>query len=184
MRMLGQRRWPGLSRRGAVCPRENRPATRRCRAICYAHSTTGRLQLRPGGAGDMRRPRSFVRETRGLTGDLLPLFYLGSPTFASTRAARAGRNVSRQPAANAAPHDHDFRCVSRDTRATSRKGVLSPFKARQKNRLFGGKSVPFPALTPQTQKYRAGGSIPPISTTKTARFCGKLRVRFQRDTRA
>nr|DAP25585.1 MAG TPA: hypothetical protein [Caudoviricetes sp.] len=58
--------------------------------------------------------------------------------------------------------------MSRDTRPTSRKGVLGLFKASQKSRLFGGKSGPFPALTPQTRKRPAGGSIPPISTTKTA----------------
>nr|DAO15701.1 MAG TPA: hypothetical protein [Caudoviricetes sp.] len=58
--------------------------------------------------------------------------------------------------------------MSRDTRATSRKGVLGPFKASQKSRLFGGKSTPLPARAPQTPKHPAGGSIPPISTTKTA----------------
>lgn len=54
----------------------------------------------------------------------------------------------------------DFRCVSRDTRTTSRNGVLGPFKAGQKNRLFIAKSRPFPALTPQTPKHHAEGSIP------------------------
>ena len=105
-----------------------------------------------------------MRENRGPTGGLSPLFYLGSPTFASPHDARTRGKVSRQQSASAGPRERDFRRVSRDTRTTSRKGVLSPFKASQKNRLFGGKSRPFPALAPQTLKHPAGGSIPPIST--------------------
>ena len=128
---------------------------------------------------------------RGPTGDLLPLSYLGAPTSASgKREPRSSPKGPRdwlaqfytQPPTPASRHPHtvrrcqdnsprargrpvgDFRCVSRDTRATSRKGVLDPFKAGQKTRLFGGKSRPFPALTPHTPKHPAGGSIPPIST--------------------
>ena len=61
LRMLGQHRWPGLSRRGAVYPRENRTATRRCRAIGYLNSTSAHLQLRPGRAVDMRSPHTEPR---------------------------------------------------------------------------------------------------------------------------
>ena len=105
-----------------------------------------------------------MHENRGPTGDLLPPFYLGTPTSASPHDARARGEVSRQPAASAAPPDRDFGRVSRDTRATSRNGVLGPFKASRKSRLFGGKSRPFPIVAPQTPKHPAGGSIPPIST--------------------
>ena len=42
----------------AVYPRENRPATRRCRAIGYRDPTTGRPHLRPGRAVDMRSPHT------------------------------------------------------------------------------------------------------------------------------
>lgn len=78
----------------------------------------------------------------------------------------------------------DFRCVSRDTRTTSRNGVLGPFKASQKTRLFGGKLRPFPALAPQTQKHPVQRHGPHTLTTKTALFCGKVGVWGPRDTLA
>lgn len=162
-------------------------------------------------------PRSFVRENRGPTGDLLPIFYLGAPTTASrqrrryeksphgTRSGSVGAlppslprgghicvptrgrgrgKVSRQPAASAARPVGDFRCVSRDTHVTSRKGVLGLFKAIQKNRPFVAKSRPFPALAPQTQKRPVERHGPHTLTTKTALFCGKVGVWGPRDTRA
>ena len=85
------------------------------------------------------------------------------PTSASRRPPSARRCQDNWPRAQGCPLG-DFRCVSRDTRTTSRNGVLDQFKASQKNRLFSGKSRHFPTLTPQTRKHRAGGSIPPIST--------------------
>lgn len=104
---IGARAWAGAARRTALLL-----------------SGQGSPRVGPGPAvpnHDMAR--SFVRENRGPTWDLLPLFYLRAPTTASPHTAPARGNVSRQPAASVAPRERDFRCVSRDTRATSGKGV-------------------------------------------------------------
>ena len=114
---------------------------------------------RPG-----RRYEKSPHGTRSGSVGILPLAYLAAGTSTSPHGGRARGEVSRQPAASAVRPTGDFRCVSRDTRTTSRNGVLRLFKARQKNRPFGVKSRHFPTLTPQTPKRPAGGSIPPIST--------------------
>lgn len=172
-------------RTGKPPPRRERPSRRRGGGICALwpaqgpgprganRATPNRLGRTPHTGRGLQCqaviwPRSFVRENRGPTGDLLPLSYLGASTSASPCDARARGKVSRQPTASAGACEPVFRCVSRDTRATSRKGVLRLFKAGQKNRLFGGKTRHFPTLAPQTLKYRAGGSISPTYTTKTA----------------
>nr|DAX61985.1 MAG TPA: hypothetical protein [Caudoviricetes sp.] len=64
-----------------------------------------------------------MHENRGLTGGLSPLSYLRAPTSTSPQGGRALGEVSRQTPVSAARPTGDFRCVSRDTRVTSRKGV-------------------------------------------------------------
>lgn len=131
----------------------------------YSSTVRGSPRVGPGPAVPNldREPHNSPKGPR----DRLPPFYHYPPTPASRRPPHARRCKDGHPRAQGRPVG-DFRRVSRDTRATSRNDVLDPFKASQKYRLFGGKSRPFPALTPQTQKHPAGGSIPPISTTKTA----------------
>lgn len=196
---------PSLPRGGYTCVQESRPHTVRdpvavwgrdlrirARAWAGAARRTALLLSGQGSPASGRGlqcltsiwPRSFVRENRGLTGGLSPLSYLGAPTSASPHTAPARGNVSRQPPASAAPRERCFRCVSRDTRPTSRKGVLGLFKASQKNRLYGVKSAPFPVLTPQTRKHPVQRLGPHTLRTKTTLFCGKLRVWGPRDTRA
>lgn len=164
----------------AVYPRENRATPRRGRAIGYRNSTTGRPHLRPGRAVDTRSPHT---EPRGSVG-ILPPAYLAACASASPRGRRARGKVSRQPTASAAPRERVFRCVSRDTPPTSHKGKSRPFKTIQKNRLSGGKSAPFPTLTPQTQKHPVQRHGPHTLRIKTALFCGKLGVWGPRDTLA